>query len=570
MKTNNENIMTATEKNSGKRTYERPKLSEEELKSFAERLKNLRIKNKLSNTDMSKLLGFKTVQAYYRYEKAKSEPTSDILIKMSEALRVSCETLLDIPSKKSKMKARHRMACYYLQRSHHNYYIPGYPYRDFNDNDTIAVRINTEIHVEGDVPGVDHTAFRQDDSRPIEVLMNQHKGWVKRTVKEDKKGKKDKKTIEEVWFISDLQTLTNYAYEAKRQTDLILKAGFNALFKESFTHILYEQILANFRNDLYDKGRIIPITSKVFYENKDGIEANQAYWEKYNEEIHEYLELDRETGNAEINQNHDLLPYTLKSLREKKGLSQAEFAARLGLKPSAYNRYEAKEENAKPNIAVLRKMSKELEVSIDEILGTSEFDDLLQNETEDKIKGTIKGFCNMLAGNHGLGEGDGTEKDTGSQDSDKNPMYSFKSIPAGLIIRKKVEPVLYDPNGPEIGVNVIKKATPYEVEMSLSQDELCEIIMVSGESIKSICVEMQDIFSRTFTAIFERLLAEGKIPDTQDADYDSCFERYYCDRNNDEPYPFFDLNSFPEVTSGIHYTDYKLWGESIEEYANLE
>ena len=62
--------------------------------SFSERLKDLRIKKKISQTSLGKLIGLHYTQIG-RYERGESKPSSGVLKKLSEALDVSTDFLME-------------------------------------------------------------------------------------------------------------------------------------------------------------------------------------------------------------------------------------------------------------------------------------------------------------------------------------------------------------------------------------------------------------------------------------------------------------------------------------------
>lgn len=59
-------------------------------------LKNLRIKNKKTADELSKLLNV-SVQAYYKYENGKNEPNIDNLIKLADFYHVTIDELIGRP-----------------------------------------------------------------------------------------------------------------------------------------------------------------------------------------------------------------------------------------------------------------------------------------------------------------------------------------------------------------------------------------------------------------------------------------------------------------------------------------
>ena len=65
---------------------------------------------------------------------------------------------------------------------------------------------------------------------------------------------------------------------------------------------------------------------------------------------------------------------TLKEFREKKGLSQTELADRVGLKQTTISQYE--NGSRRPNLVIAKKLSDALEISLDDFVCLSTF----QNE----------------------------------------------------------------------------------------------------------------------------------------------------------------------------------------------
>lgn len=61
------------------------------------RLKEFRLKNKKSSEEMANLLQI-SIQAYYKYESGKSEPTIDGLLKMADYLHITTDELLGRPT----------------------------------------------------------------------------------------------------------------------------------------------------------------------------------------------------------------------------------------------------------------------------------------------------------------------------------------------------------------------------------------------------------------------------------------------------------------------------------------
>ena len=63
------------------------------MKIFAKRLKELRKEFSLSQSQVAKKLGI-TQQSYTRYEADTSEPSFEMLVKISNIFEVSCDYLL--------------------------------------------------------------------------------------------------------------------------------------------------------------------------------------------------------------------------------------------------------------------------------------------------------------------------------------------------------------------------------------------------------------------------------------------------------------------------------------------
>lgn len=63
------------------------------MKIFANRLKELRKENDMSQKEMANLLQIKQ-QSYARYENDTSEPCYEMLVKISDIFDVSCDYLL--------------------------------------------------------------------------------------------------------------------------------------------------------------------------------------------------------------------------------------------------------------------------------------------------------------------------------------------------------------------------------------------------------------------------------------------------------------------------------------------
>lgn len=61
------------------------------------KLKEFRLKNKKSSEEMANLLQI-SIQAYYKYESGKSEPTIDGLLKMAAYLHITTDELLGRPT----------------------------------------------------------------------------------------------------------------------------------------------------------------------------------------------------------------------------------------------------------------------------------------------------------------------------------------------------------------------------------------------------------------------------------------------------------------------------------------
>jgi len=70
----------------------------------------------------------------------------------------------------------------------------------------------------------------------------------------------------------------------------------------------------------------------------------------------------------------------LKTLREKKGISQAALAEELGISQQAVNKYENKP--TEPDIATLVKIANYFDTSIDFLVGNSEFDHKVEKVSE--------------------------------------------------------------------------------------------------------------------------------------------------------------------------------------------
>lgn len=68
---------------------------------------------------------------------------------------------------------------------------------------------------------------------------------------------------------------------------------------------------------------------------------------------------------------------TLKQFRENKGLSQTELGSLVGLKQTTISQYESG--SRKPNLAIAKKLSDALEISLDEFFCSLTF----QNEIQD-------------------------------------------------------------------------------------------------------------------------------------------------------------------------------------------
>ncbi len=64
------------------------------MTSVSERIKNLRIENNLTQTDLADKVGLTYVQIG-RYEKGKSNPSSDVLQKLANVLNTSTDYLMN-------------------------------------------------------------------------------------------------------------------------------------------------------------------------------------------------------------------------------------------------------------------------------------------------------------------------------------------------------------------------------------------------------------------------------------------------------------------------------------------
>jgi transcriptional regulator with XRE-family HTH domain len=64
------------------------------MTSVSERIKNLRIQNNLTQTDLADKVGLSYVQIG-RYEKGKSNPSSDVLQKLASVLNTSTDYLMN-------------------------------------------------------------------------------------------------------------------------------------------------------------------------------------------------------------------------------------------------------------------------------------------------------------------------------------------------------------------------------------------------------------------------------------------------------------------------------------------
>ena len=65
------------------------------MKSFAQRLKELRTENNLTQTQLATKLGIRQ-QSYARYEKGVGEPSLDTLVALSGLYNVSVDFLLGL------------------------------------------------------------------------------------------------------------------------------------------------------------------------------------------------------------------------------------------------------------------------------------------------------------------------------------------------------------------------------------------------------------------------------------------------------------------------------------------
>ncbi len=63
------------------------------MELFSLRLKELRKENRITQAEMAKILNIKQ-QSYARYENNTSEPSYEMLVKISKIFSVSCDYLL--------------------------------------------------------------------------------------------------------------------------------------------------------------------------------------------------------------------------------------------------------------------------------------------------------------------------------------------------------------------------------------------------------------------------------------------------------------------------------------------
>lgn len=73
----------------------------------------------------------------------------------------------------------------------------------------------------------------------------------------------------------------------------------------------------------------------------------------------------------------------IKDIRQRKGLSQADVAAALGVSPVVYSRYESKKRQ--PSIDTLIQMADLFDVSVDYLLGRKDIEESTLSEYEIKL-----------------------------------------------------------------------------------------------------------------------------------------------------------------------------------------
>lgn len=71
------------------------RLTVAQMAAFAERLKQIRMERKLTQTRIAELLGV-SIRVYHRWENGDATPHLDTLVKIAEVLKVSADELLGI------------------------------------------------------------------------------------------------------------------------------------------------------------------------------------------------------------------------------------------------------------------------------------------------------------------------------------------------------------------------------------------------------------------------------------------------------------------------------------------